>query len=313
MLGIKRWIGRKVCDGSDACQPVMMQSKNCSGTWRFLFFTDPMAPTVFQTDHGNLTAVCNDQTVPIEGILVGDFDGSWPEIFTPKPASQVDLALDVKGWEGDEVLLALRASLDAGESLRHVIYSLDYDATAFEYLGMQVGSKTSTWGWFDNPDNAGVAHGIAHIPPHAEELAESGEVIVFRLRARTANASSTISFSRLKANDLDVVAPEIEISAWESRLCGTHAVAVLAQQQAESLQPVDARRRSRSPKASARCRSSCGSSMFRATPSGRSSRARAAPATTTWCGMARTPRATPPALVCTCCASKPARGRAWRN
>ena len=211
VLAIKRWIGRKVCDGSDACAPSMMQIKNCSGTWRFIFFTDPSMPTVFETDEGNLAAVCNDATVPIEGILVGDFDGSWPNTFVPKAASPVDLALDVKGWEGEEVLLALRANLDAGESLRHVIYSLDYDATAFEYLGMQTGSKTSTWGWFDNPDNAGVAHGIAHIPPHAEALAESGEVIVFRLRARNAKASSAISFSRLKANDRDVVAPEIQV------------------------------------------------------------------------------------------------------
>jgi len=208
VLGIKRWIARRVCTGPDGCGRM---TNNCAGTWRFIFFTDPNDPAAFEVDAGNLAGLCTDQEVPIEGILVGDFDGSWPEFFAPKAASEVDLALDVKAWEGDEVLLALRANLDAGESLRHVIYSLDYDAEAFEYLGMRPGSKTSTWGWFDNPDVAGVAHGITHIPAHAEALTESGEVIVFRLRARNANASSMISFSRLKANDRDAVAPEIRV------------------------------------------------------------------------------------------------------
>jgi hypothetical protein len=209
VLGIKRWIARKVCDGTDACEPTMMQIKNCAGTWRFLFFTDPSNPTSFEVDEANLANLCNDSSIPIEGVLVGDFDGSWPNFFTPKPRSQVDLALDAKAWQGDDVEVALRVELDAGESLRHVIYSLDYDATAFEYLGVHPGAQAPRWEWFDNPDQAGVAHGIAHMPPQSSELSEPGEVIAFRFRARSTNAASTISFSRLKANDLDVVAPQI--------------------------------------------------------------------------------------------------------
>jgi hypothetical protein len=212
VLAIQRWIARRVCLGSDACEPTIMQTKNCAGTWRYIFFTDPGDPGAFEADEAHLPNVCNDATVPIQGILVGDFDGSWPEFFAPKPRSQVALEVDVKGWVDDEVALALRVDLDPGESLRHVIYSLDYDAAAFEYLGMQPGSRAVGWGGHDNPDQIGVAHGIAIRPPRSEPITESGEVIVFRFRARRANATSTISFSRLKANDLDVVVPEIQIT-----------------------------------------------------------------------------------------------------
>ena len=114
--------------------------------------------------------------------------------------------------ENGEVAVALRADLEPGESLRHVIYSLNYDQTAFEYLGMQPGSGATNWDGLDNPDIQGEAHGIAHIPPQTEALAESGEVIVFRFRPRHQAARSTISFTRLKANDIDVQVPDIEIT-----------------------------------------------------------------------------------------------------
>jgi hypothetical protein len=212
LLAIQRWIARKVCQGADACDPSMTQTKNCSGTWRFIYFTDPDDPAFFETDEGHLANGCNDANVPIQGILVGDYDRSWPRFRAPKPTFQVDFGFDVKGWEGEEVAVALRVQLDAGESLRHVIYSLDYDAAAFEYLGMQAGAKATGWGGVDNPDRLGVAHGIAIRPPGAAPVTESGEVIVFRLRARSANAASTISFSRLKANDVDVRVPAIQLA-----------------------------------------------------------------------------------------------------
>ena len=120
--------------------------------------------------------------------------------------------------------MALDANLDAGESLRHVIYSLTYDATEFEYQGLQLGSKASDWEYFDNPDEPGVTHGIVHLPPHAAALRESGEIIVFRFRARKPNAASRLGFTRSKANDLDVQVAGIEIS--NGGTVGTDAVPV---------------------------------------------------------------------------------------
>jgi hypothetical protein len=108
--------------------------------------------------------------------------------------------------------VALDAVLGAGESLRHVIYSLAYDAEALAYLGMQPGSKARDWGFFDNPDQRGVAHGIVHFPAGAAALQESGEVVVFRFRVRRADAASRLEFTRLKTNDVDVQVPAIDIS-----------------------------------------------------------------------------------------------------
>jgi hypothetical protein len=106
----------------------------------------------------------------------------------------------------------MRADLEAGELLQHIIYSLTYDPSAFEYLGLQPGTGAADWGSFDNPDVQGEAHGIAHIPARTQGLAESGEVIVFRFRPLHLNARSTISFTRLKTNDIDVQVPDVEIT-----------------------------------------------------------------------------------------------------
>jgi len=210
VIAIKRWIGRKVCDGTDACgQPT---NNNCAANWTFIYLTG-VGPDGFEKDVASLGSICVDKTVPVQGILVGDFDGSWPNFFVPKANSVVDLALEARPGDNGEVEVALRTDLDAGESLRHIIYSLNFDETAFEYLGMQPGSAAANWGSFDNPDIQGEAHGIAHIPPQAEALAESGEIIVFRFRPRHQDARSTISFTRLKANDIDVQVPEIEITS----------------------------------------------------------------------------------------------------
>ena len=208
VIGIKRWIARKVCDGTDACGQMM--NNNCAGTWRFIFLTGGPAPG-FVADEATLPAVCANTPLDIEGILVGDFDGSWPNFF-PKATSSIGLALEVKSVLDGEVTVALEADLDAGESLRHVIYSLTYDGSEFEYTGLHLGSKASDWEFLDNPDEAGVTHGIVHMPPHAQALRESGEIVTFRFRALNPNAASRIGFKRLKANDLDVQTAALEIS-----------------------------------------------------------------------------------------------------
>ena len=98
VIGIKRWIARKVCDGTDVCGGA---PNNCSGTWRFLFFNNS-DPTIFQADHGDLGSVCDDQAVPIEGILLGDFDGSWPnhlqsqDVLGDRPGARCEAG----GWCG---------------------------------------------------------------------------------------------------------------------------------------------------------------------------------------------------------------------
>ena len=78
VITIKRWIARKVCDGTDGCGQAM--NNNCAGTWRFIFLTGGPAPG-FVADEATLPAVCANTTLDIEGILVGDFDGSWPNFF----------------------------------------------------------------------------------------------------------------------------------------------------------------------------------------------------------------------------------------
>jgi hypothetical protein len=208
VIGIKRWIARTVCNGTDDCD--QMVGRNCSGTWRFIFLTGA-GPDGFEADVASLGSTCDDRTVDIEGILVGDFDGSWPAFF-PKAASPVELSFDVKSARGDDVDVALHAKLDAGESLRHVIYSLTYDADEFEFVAPQLGAKTSGWEILDNPAVPGVTHGIVHMPPHAQALRESGEIVVFRFRARKPNAVSRLAFTRSKANDLETAAPALVIS-----------------------------------------------------------------------------------------------------
>jgi hypothetical protein len=170
-----------------------------------------MGPSDFATDSLCLTNVCTDQTVNIQGLLLGDVDGSWPNIFptlqggqTASVPSKVGLSLGIVSRDADIVTLALSAQIDAGETLHHVIYSLDYDATAFEYLGARAGAQAHDWGLFDNPAQPGVAHGIVHRRGGMPPITRSGEVLVFQFRALVPDAPARFSFSRLKANDLDV-------------------------------------------------------------------------------------------------------------
>jgi hypothetical protein len=206
--GIAQWIAHaNPCVGNTCLgQP----TDNCAGTWRFLYATGG-GPSDFVLDQRCMNNVCVDQTVPIEGLLLGDVDGSWPNLFPTAVAghaaatpSAVQLTFETLGWEGDVVTMALAARLDGGQALHHVIYSLDYDATQFEYLGAQPSGLAADWGWLDNPAQAGVAHGVVHRKGGKPPITRSGEVVQFRFRARTALAEPRFTFSRLKANDLDV-------------------------------------------------------------------------------------------------------------
>jgi uncharacterized repeat protein (TIGR01451 family) len=207
-LAVRQWIGKAaVCSGNTCTGGA---GQNCAGTWRFIYPTGT-GPSDFVTDQRCLSNVCVDQTVNVQGILLGDVDGSWPNIFpsanlagNASKLSDIGLAVQSDHPSSDIVRVVLSATLSPGKELHHVIYSLEYDAEAFQYLGAQLGSGATSWGLFDNPDEVGVAHGIAHRLGGKPPITSSGEVIVFEFRMRTPNASGTFNFSRLKANDRDV-------------------------------------------------------------------------------------------------------------
>jgi uncharacterized repeat protein (TIGR01451 family) len=205
-LALKQWIGHAVVCNSNTCLGLL--TDNCAGTWRFLFPTGP-GPSDFAKDSLCMADVCEDQTVNIEGVLLGDVDGSWPNIFpkaraagegTPRPA-EVALSYELVPMAGGVVQLRLAAELEQGEALHHVIYSLEYDAASFEYIGARVGAGARDWGLYDNPAHAGVVHGIAHRLGGREPITRSGEIVIFELRARGAGAVQEFTFSRLLAND----------------------------------------------------------------------------------------------------------------
>jgi len=215
VMAIKQWIGHAAVCTSDKCNG--SPSDNCAGTWRFVYPTGPGAGD-FATDERCLTDVCSDRDVDIEGILLGDVDASWPNIFPTGPAAAakpaaIALELEVVDWENDIVTLALAADLQPGQALHHVVYSLGYDASAFTYLGAHAGARATNWDVFDNAAEPGVAHGIVHRLAGMAPVRESGEVATFRFRAVSRTAAARFAFSRLAANDVAITGVGVETGA----------------------------------------------------------------------------------------------------
>jgi streptogramin lyase len=215
VLGLKQWIAHAAVCSGNTC--LGLPTDNCAGTWRFVYPTGP-GPNDFEVDSLCLDNVCSSQTVDVEGMLLGDVDASWPNIFplssvsggTAK-AAPAQLAFRVLGWEGDEVTLALRADLAAGAVLHHVVLSLDYDGEVFAYRGMRVGAGNMEWGYFENPAQHGVVHGILHRLAGMDPVTRSGEIALFRFRALGARRSGSFAFGRLRANDVDVPGVTAEV------------------------------------------------------------------------------------------------------
>jgi hypothetical protein len=133
-------------------------------------------------------------------------DGSWPNLF-PGPTAPASEAVSMSvGVDrvGDRVRVSLAADLDEAGALHHVIYSLDYDAASFEYLGAKSGAAVEDWGLFDNPAEHGVAHGIVHRRGGRDPMTGAGEVLVFEFRSLVPEPALEFGFSRLLANDLAV-------------------------------------------------------------------------------------------------------------
>ncbi len=80
-----------------------------------------------------------------------------------------------------------------------LVFSLIYDATELEYLGLESGARTSEFYTFANPDRDGVVHGVALGWKAAADA--SGEVLVLRFRTKRASFTLALGFSRLQVND----------------------------------------------------------------------------------------------------------------
>lgn len=221
-LAIKQWIGHAAVCTLSTCEG--QPNDNCAGTWGFAYPTGP-GPSDFEVDRRCLDNVCSDQTVHIEGMLLGDVDASWPDVFpllgvsgTASKPAPVGLSLQVVGWESDVVTLALLAELPAGEALHHVIFSLTYDDEVFAHQGTRLGANNHDWGQFENPTRRGVVHGIIHRRAGRDPITRSGEIAAFRFRALGPRPGGRFAFSRLKANDVDV--PGVAAEADEGRQPG---------------------------------------------------------------------------------------------
>jgi hypothetical protein len=117
----------------------------------------------------------------------------------------VPLSFAIHNWDGDEVTLALTAHPET-VGLDHIIYSLNYEASDLEYLGMERADAIADWGYMDNPTTPGITHGIVHRNAGEQSLASTSETVLFRFRLAAGTSKTEVFFSRLAANDhlLDV-------------------------------------------------------------------------------------------------------------
>ena len=88
-MALKQWIGHAAVCATDKC--LGNATDNCAGTWRFVFPHGPN-PGDFTTDERCLNGVCGDHEVNAEGILLGDVDASWPNVFPGPLAAKSESA-----------------------------------------------------------------------------------------------------------------------------------------------------------------------------------------------------------------------------
>ena len=166
-------------------------------TWKF--FCDPLA-----TNQPSPCAVtlptCTNLTVDLKGILRGDIDGSWPQRFKATGASPPALAFGPVAWSGSEFSLPVRAAV--GEMpLASLIFSLDYDPIALEYVGAAVSRSAAGYDLTLNPDTPGVVHGL--LLAGVAGASSLDEMLELRFRMRQGHSRATLSFGRLLVDDRD--------------------------------------------------------------------------------------------------------------
>lgn len=181
-----------------------LQCPSCA-TWRFNCGTTNPAPCGF--------TVPTCTTVPaidMKAIFRGDVDGSWPGRFKSTPPSPITVAFGDARWEGLEFTVPVRAELQR-EALTSVIFTVDYDAQALEFVSGAAGTETRLFELTLNPATPGRVHGLLTGGLHVAD--QSGEVLTLRFRLRQPEAHGNLAFTRLLLNDQDAPRiPEIQIS-----------------------------------------------------------------------------------------------------
>lgn len=188
-------------------QYLVFDFANCAlcATWKFI--CNPQT-TPAEAPCSITVPACDALNVDLKGILRADVDSSWPIRFKPA-SSNIPLAFGTAEWNGLEFSLPVLAET-ASDRLETVIYSLEYDAAAFEYLGTTTGLRTSSFNLTLNPASPGVVHGL--LDRNALPVSDSGEILRLQFRMRQPDRSGNITFSRLFVNDIEVGRiPEVEI------------------------------------------------------------------------------------------------------
>lgn len=180
-------------------------------TWKFI--CDPQG-TPSDAPCSITVPACDTLPKDLKGILRGDVDGSWPSRFKPG-GDAIPLAFGTAQWNDLDLTLPVLADVGP-EALETMIYSLQYDETAMEYLGTSVGEQTSSFDLALNPASPGLVHGL--LSRNTSRTADhSGEILELHFRMRQAERSGAITFSRLFVNDREVGrVPEVEVGRGNS-------------------------------------------------------------------------------------------------
>jgi hypothetical protein len=177
------------------------------GTWRFI--CDPQG-TPSNPPCSITMLACANKTLDLKGILRGDVDGSWPGRFKATGPSPIALGFGAAEWSGLDFTVPVTADI-RDIALTSVIFSLEYNAAALEYLGADVGKQTVGFDLTQNPATPGVLHGL--LTGGTEVAAAPGEILELHFRMRRADTAGNITFSRLLINDREAARiPEIQVS-----------------------------------------------------------------------------------------------------
>lgn len=187
---------------------LVFDSASCSGCATWTLFCDPQG-TNAPAPCTITIPTCADDTVDAKGILLGDVDGSWPGRLKASAAAPIAVDFAPPDWSGLDFTLPLAVEI-AGEALTSLIFTWDYDASAFEYLGASTTERTRDFDLTLNATEPGVLHGL--LTGGTAVAANSGEILAVRFRLRQPQSAGRMRFSRLLVNDRDAAQfPAVEI------------------------------------------------------------------------------------------------------